>query len=259
MRLLATLLVAGAVLVLTTAPATASSSAGLTIRSKGLEIFAYDTEPVAETEDSLGMAELDVEFSRMWDRLAYCFATAITCKRELDVRPQLAARYVGSEASVFFDSRRQELHFYASRGNSALAESLRVLAAGSRSDSIAEIYSVLLTSFPKGSQADSFPVAITVPGDNDTERDSTVVVDVTFENEFAEWRRARLFMLPPELTKDRKVWLMSGIYCVQDDATRAIPGLKRKWGFSGKVVKLRATGAVLQRAFPRETLEDGDE
>lgn len=261
-------LLIGAVFALVPTPASASCDASLLIRSRSLTFQTFGNYPVLVTEDSAGKSQFETDFAAMWDDLATGLATALACQRGLERDAQLASRLASVTVTTRANLRLEGAappkaltrpmqgpgpDFEVWPGDSALVDSLDSLVHRAGADSIAELYSVLLNSFARGSKADSLPANLTVPGEEDAEdeRDSTLVVDITYLDCFDSPRRARLFMLPPELTADRKVWLLSGLYYVRQDAVRSISELSREWGYKGKVVKLRATGAVLQHAFPR--------
>jgi hypothetical protein len=135
--------------------------------------------------------------------------------------------------------------------DSARADSVVTLLRQAVADTAADLYTVRLLSYVKGSHAESLVASVSIPEpDEDVEAgwDSTVVLDIRYVDCFAP-RHQAAFVLPPKLTADRKFWWAKGLYFSANDAKKAATVGGREWGVEGKVVKIRATGPVLRRVF----------
>ncbi len=122
-------------------------------------------------------------------------------------------------------------------------------------DSVAELYAVLLGSYLRGSAAESLVANVSIPDEEDSEgaRDTTVVLDIDYQNCFnGPLGRPRLYTLPPHLTANHQYWLLSGLFYSREDAKHAVVRIRREWMVEGRIVKIRVTGAVLQDAFAKE-------
>lgn len=226
----------------------------LTTRSKYLTFQTTETYPLRLAGDSLGSAELERVYSEMWDRLARGLATAVENHRRIERDPKLASLLEGGTLSIISVDSRIRPATGSSGAEMALRDSVIAQFRFFVGDSSAELYTVLLGSYLRGSAAESLVANVSVPDEEDEgERDTTVVLDIVYSDCFEmPSGRPRLFTLPPSLTANHQFWLLSGLFYSRDDATRAIARIRREWMIEGRIVKIRATGPVLRNAFARE-------
>lgn len=113
----------------------------------------------------------------------------------------------------------------------------------------------MVESHLRGSAVESLVASVDLPPEEESDAgwDTTVVMDVYYDTCIdGASGRPRLFTLPPKLAADRQFWLLSGLYYAQEDAKRALARMRIESRVEGKIVKIRAAGPVLQRAFSRE-------
>ncbi|TMQ67233.1 MAG: hypothetical protein E6K79_00375 [Candidatus Eisenbacteria bacterium] len=239
-------------------PASANSSCETEIdtKSRYLSFMAYETHPIAETNDSTGLRNLEVELTKMWSRLARGLATAVNCQRRVESDSLLSKVLSLSPISLMSQSGRpiQAVSDIDSH-EAAPSDSLLSLFRDLDRDSSAELFTVLLGSFARKPAAESFMVGLGYSPDREIERsearmDTTMVMDIVYSDCSREFDRAKLFILPRELTADGKAWVLSGLFYSHADAQRSLgrhrlPG-KRK----AQVIRLRFTAQVLRSAFP---------
>jgi hypothetical protein len=214
---------------------------------------ASEIYPIVVTDDSPGKADFEAKLTAMWSRLARGLATAAAYERRVERDPKLAALLRSAPVSLVWENGRVRPELEPPDVDSARADSVVTLLRQAVADTAADLYTVRLLSYVKGSHAESLVASVSIPEpDEDVEAgwDSTVVLDIRYVDCFASQHQTA-FVLPPEVTPDRKFWWARGLYYSADDAKKAAARGGHEWGVEGKVVKLRATGSLLRLAFAR--------
>jgi hypothetical protein len=246
-----TLVAAAIHLMVVPTPGSASCDATLTARSRFFTFETRETYPAVATDDSLGRSHFEANLSAMWNRLAEGLASAARCQARVERDRTLAVLCERSPCYLRLEAPKAghapELAAPGSAGGDSLLGIFSVLEG----DSAAGLYSVLLGSYLRGSAAESLIASVAIPEEETfaTVRDTSLALDIRYDDCFGESRRPTAFVLPPELTANRQFWFLSGLYVARDDAKRALAWVRREWMVEGRIVKIRATGPVLRRAF----------
>jgi len=239
-------------------PAWASSSceAEIDTKSRYLSFIAYETRPIAETNDSTGLKNMEVELTKMWARLARGLATAANCQRRIESDSLLSKVLAGAPISLMSQFGRSIQPVSDTDPHEvAPSDSVLSLFRGMDRDSSAELFTVLLGSFARKPAAESFMVELGYSPDrededSDAEMDTTMVMDIAYSDCSREFDRARLFILPRELTANGKVWVLSGLFYSRADAQRSLGRHRLPGRRKAQVVQLRFTAPILRSAFP---------
>lgn len=236
--------------------ALSSCEAEIDTRSRCLSFMAYETYPIAATDDSAGLRDQEVEISRMWARLARGLASAVNCQRRIEADPPLSKSLAAAPVSLMSSFGRPiQAVSDISPHEAAPSDSTLALFHGLDRDSSAELFTILLGSFGRKSTADSFISKLGCSpdeeeDDSEGEMDTTVVMDIAYTDCSREFDRAKLFTLPSELTADGKVQVLSGLFYSRADALHALRRHRLPGKGKGQVIQVRFTGPVLRRAFP---------
>jgi len=225
-------------------------------KSRYLSFVAYETHPIAETNDSTGLRSLEIELTKMWTRLARGLATAVNCQRRVESDSLLSKVLADAPMSLMSQSGHPiQAVSDIDPHEAAPSDSVLSLFRGMDRDSSAELFTVLLGSFARKSAAESFMVGLGYSPDreyedSEAEMDTTMIMDIVYSDCSREFDRAKFFILPRELTTNGKVWVLSGLFYSRTDAQRSLARHRLSGKRKAQVIQLRFTAPILRCAFP---------